>query len=338
MASPDIDRRRGACRARPRVPQPHADRAPSRRACRAPPTSTRRSSTCERERRLVGRVGRRRAARSSSPSRATSWRSTSPASGSSSCATARRRRSLRPTTTLCRHRGSAGSTTAPTSARRRRETCATARRARPGTFKGDHPLPLPLVVLRARRRVSATRRSSARRTTSSRRTSASTRSRSTRGAAGCSSTSSPERVAAGHTLAAQLGEIPDADRALSAGRPPDRAPDRVRRPGQLEGHRRELQRVLPLLGRAPGAVPDRAGVPREGRRATSTGTPACPQAEGTFTFTLTGTTDRAPFPGLDADEQVRHKGELVYPNLMISLSADHVAVVHAACPRRPTGR
>ena len=50
-----------------------------------------------------------------------------------------------------------------------------------------------------------------------------------------------------------------------------------------------------------------------------------PQAEGTFTFTLTGTTDRAPFPGLDADEQVRHKGELVYPNLMISLSADHVA-------------
>jgi Rieske 2Fe-2S family protein len=50
-----------------------------------------------------------------------------------------------------------------------------------------------------------------------------------------------------------------------------------------------------------------------------------PQAEGTFTFTLTGTTDRAPFPGLDADERVRHKGELVYPNLMVSLSADHVA-------------
>ena len=50
-----------------------------------------------------------------------------------------------------------------------------------------------------------------------------------------------------------------------------------------------------------------------------------PQAEGTFTFTLTGRTDRAPFPGLDDDEQVRHKGELAYPNLMISLSADHVA-------------
>jgi Rieske 2Fe-2S family protein len=29
---------------------------------------------------------------------------------------------------------------------------------------------------------------------------------------------------------------------------------------------------------------------------------------------------------LDDAERVRHKGELVYPNLMLSLSADHVAV------------
>jgi glycine betaine catabolism A len=50
-----------------------------------------------------------------------------------------------------------------------------------------------------------------------------------------------------------------------------------------------------------------------------------PHAEGAWTFTKSGTTDRAPFPGLDADEMVRHKGELVYPNLMVSLSADHVA-------------
>ena len=62
------------------------------------------------------------------------------------------------------------------------------------------------------------------------------------------------------------GRDPGAHRALPAGRPADRAPDRLRRPRQLEGHRRELQRVLPLLGRPPGAVPDRAGVPREGRR------------------------------------------------------------------------
>ncbi len=46
---------------------------------------------------------------------------------------------------------------------------------------------------------------------------------------------------------------------------------------------------------------------------------------GAYTFTVTGTTDRAPFPGLSALERERHKGELVLPNLMLSLSADHVA-------------
>ncbi len=50
-----------------------------------------------------------------------------------------------------------------------------------------------------------------------------------------------------------------------------------------------------------------------------------PHREGATTFTMTGTTDRAPFPELTADERTRHKGELLYPNLMLSLSADHVA-------------
>lgn len=50
-----------------------------------------------------------------------------------------------------------------------------------------------------------------------------------------------------------------------------------------------------------------------------------PQKQGTNTFTMTGTTNRAPFAGLDDDEKVRHKGELVYPNLMLSLSMDHAA-------------
>ena len=50
-----------------------------------------------------------------------------------------------------------------------------------------------------------------------------------------------------------------------------------------------------------------------------------PQRVGTNTFTMTGTTNRAPFPGLDSDEKMRHKGELVYPNLMLSLSMDHAA-------------
>jgi glycine betaine catabolism A len=46
---------------------------------------------------------------------------------------------------------------------------------------------------------------------------------------------------------------------------------------------------------------------------------------GATTFTVTGTTSRAPFPGLSAQERERHRGELVLPNLMLSLSADHVA-------------
>jgi Rieske 2Fe-2S family protein len=49
-----------------------------------------------------------------------------------------------------------------------------------------------------------------------------------------------------------------------------------------------------------------------------------PHREGAWTFTLTGTTTRAPLPGLDEAERTRHKGELVHPNLMLSCSADHV--------------
>lgn len=50
-----------------------------------------------------------------------------------------------------------------------------------------------------------------------------------------------------------------------------------------------------------------------------------PHRDGAWTFTTTGTSNRAPFPDLDADERVKHKGELVYPNLLLSLSAEHVA-------------
>ena len=49
-----------------------------------------------------------------------------------------------------------------------------------------------------------------------------------------------------------------------------------------------------------------------------------PHREGAYTFTKTGTTSRAPFPGLSAEEKTRHKGELCFPNLMISLACDHV--------------
>lgn len=50
-----------------------------------------------------------------------------------------------------------------------------------------------------------------------------------------------------------------------------------------------------------------------------------PHREGAFTFTMSGTTVRQPFAGLNDDERARHKGELIYPNLLLSLSADHVA-------------
>jgi len=50
-----------------------------------------------------------------------------------------------------------------------------------------------------------------------------------------------------------------------------------------------------------------------------------PHREGAWTFTASGTSSRAPFATLSDDERTRHKGELIYPNFMLSLSADHVA-------------
>jgi Rieske 2Fe-2S family protein len=50
-----------------------------------------------------------------------------------------------------------------------------------------------------------------------------------------------------------------------------------------------------------------------------------PHREGAYTFTGTGTTARAPFPDLNEDERTRHFGEVLYPNLFLSLSCDHVA-------------
>ncbi len=135
---------------------------------------------------------------------------------------------------------------------------------------------------------------------------------------------SPERVAAGQTLAAQLGEIPA--RIARYPLPDLRAVRRIvydvranwkvivenyNECYHCAGVHPELCRIVPAFKERGGSNLDwDAGVP---------------QADGTFTFTLSGTSDRAPFPGLDAGEQVRHKGELAYPNLMISLSADHVA-------------
>jgi glycine betaine catabolism A len=56
--------------------------------------------------------------------------------------------------------------------------------------------------------------------------------------------------------------------------------------------------------------------------------------EGAWTFTADGTSGRAPFSTLNDDEKVRHKGELIYPNFMLSLAADHVAAF-SLWPRGP---
>ena len=72
----------------------------------------------------------------------------------------------------------------------------------------------------------------------------------------------------------------------------------------------ELVRLVPAFGRGGASLDWDNGIPHR---------------DGAWTFTASGTSARAPFAGLDADEQVRHKGELLYPNLMLSLSADHVA-------------
>jgi len=52
-----------------------------------------------------------------------------------------------------------------------------------------------------------------------------------------------------------------------------------------------------------------------------------PHREGAWTFTMSGTTSRAPLPGLTEQERTRHKGDLAYPNLLLSASADHVAAL-----------
>ena len=50
-----------------------------------------------------------------------------------------------------------------------------------------------------------------------------------------------------------------------------------------------------------------------------------PHRAGANTFTFSGTTDREPFPGLNQSEKGNHFGQALFPNLMMSLSMDHVA-------------
>ncbi len=82
----------------------------------------------------------------------------------------------------------------------------------------------------------------------------------------------------------------------------------------------ELCRVVPAFKRRGGADLDwERGIPHR---------------EGAWTFTASGSSDRAAFATLSEEERVRHKGELIYPNFMLSLSAEHVAAF-SLWPRGP---
>ena len=129
--------------------------------------------------------------------------------------------------------------------------------------------------------------------------------------------------AAGPSLRASLGEVPDRVRhypldELVVGRTLTyevRANYKIVLENYNEcyhcaGVHPELVRLVPAFGRGGADLDWDAGIPHR---------------EGAWTFTVTGTSDRSPFAGLDEAERVRHKGELIYPNLMLSLSADHVA-------------
>ncbi len=72
----------------------------------------------------------------------------------------------------------------------------------------------------------------------------------------------------------------------------------------------ELTRLVPAFGAGGSDLDWEGGVPHR---------------EGAWTFTLSGSTNRRPFTGLDEDERTRHKGALLHPNLWLSCSAEHVA-------------
>jgi Rieske 2Fe-2S family protein len=76
--------------------------------------------------------------------------------------------------------------------------------------------------------------------------------------------------------------------------------------------------VHPELCRVVPAFKQKGGIDLDWER-------GVPHKEGAWTFTRSGTTTRKPFPGLNQDELTRHKGELIYPNFMLSLSAEHAA-------------
>jgi len=133
-----------------------------------------------------------------------------------------------------------------------------------------------------------------------------------------------EAEARGLTLAAQLGAVPDRLRRypLAELRVARRIAYEVQANWKvmLENYNEcyHCGPVHPELCRLVPAFKQRGGSELDWER-------GIPHRDGAWTFTASGTTNRLPFEGLDEDERIRHKGELVYPNFLLSLSAEHVA-------------
>jgi len=144
---------------------------------------------------------------------------------------------------------------------------------------------------------------------------------------------SPEATAAGRTLTAQLGSIPDRFQRyrLEDLRTVKRLVYEVGANWKVimenynecyhcGGVHPELCEVVPAFRQNGGAGLDwDDGIPHR---------------DGAFTFTRTGTSNRAPLPALDEHERTRHYGEIAYPNMLLSFSADHVAAF-TLWPRDP---
>jgi Rieske 2Fe-2S family protein len=134
-------------------------------------------------------------------------------------------------------------------------------------------------------------------------------------------------AAAGRSLAAQLGAAVDRLRRypLAELRVARRLSYEVRANWKvmLENYNEcyHCGPVHPELCRLVPAFKQRGGSDLDWER-------GIPHREGAWTFTASGTSARAPFEGLSEDERVRHKGELIYPNFMLSLSAEHVAAFY----------
>lgn len=86
----------------------------------------------------------------------------------------------------------------------------------------------------------------------------------------------------------------------------------------------ELCRVVPAFRQGGGANLDWMG--------------GIAHREGAVTFTASGTSRRRAIPSLNEAERTRHFGELIFPNLFVSLSCDHAAafVLHADGPAHTT--